>query len=205
MKYLIYYNAKQPFPVATGEDRYYNKPTGDIKYLLFEHSVMHDVYWKQAKTHKAISILPYNYKQKIERMKHMPKPYRNLGGKAYREGFTYLMSHEQHHPIYESIHKELPDKMGLLLHDVFGIKIPEQCPPIYCNFWEMEYSLFEQYIVNWLTPSIHYMIKNRSVYFAPTRYKRLPEHLQILFNRKHYPIAPFILERLVSVFLTTLK
>lgn len=86
------------------------------------------------------------------------------------------------------------------------IKIPVKLNhAIYENHFVARREIYQAYVLDCLRPCIDY-IKSRDVYFVDAGYARRKsreeaEYYRKLTGRNDYPIAPFVLERLFSIFI----
>lgn len=110
----------------------------------------------------------------------------------------------------ENWHKGFRETMGLLLESI-GQKMPgEVKTPIYQNSFMAKLEIYQDYVKNWLSPSMDNTLNDRKLYELMTmdsKYSNLakndaasPEYLQEKIGMPYYPMAPFILERLFSIY-----
>lgn len=110
-----------------------------------------------------------------------------------------FMAGEWHRPNWEPAMKELKK----------FIKVPEEVKtPVYENHFIASKELYHEYVANLLNPVMQFM-SDRSVFFADSGYaekkKRTEpksvEDYKNITGRNDWPIAPFILERLFSIWI----
>lgn len=85
------------------------------------------------------------------------------------------------------------------------IKVPKTVTPIYENHFIARKDIYQAYVNNCLLPCLDY-ISTRDVYMVDSGYaKRKTEmerqSIKNQLNRDDYPIAPFVLERLFSIWI----
>lgn len=87
--------------------------------------------------------------------------------------------------------------------------------PIYQNHFCAKREIYQDYVKNWLIPAMELIKNDPAVYKACTadsNYHKLiraealtPEQLQEKIGMPHYPLVPFLLERLFSIYVDTNK
>lgn len=86
------------------------------------------------------------------------------------------------------------------------IKVPNIVKhAVYENHFIARKDIYHAYVADYLLPVIDYM-STRDVYFVDSGYRTRKsqadnEHIKKVLNRSDYPIAPFVLERLFSIFI----
>lgn len=93
--------------------------------------------------------------------------------------------------------------------------IGQPCPgevrtPIYQNAFMAKTEIYQDYVKNWLNPAMNAMVGDpelNELILADSNYSNLakkdaasPDRLQELIGMRFYPLAPFILERLFSIY-----
>lgn len=90
-----------------------------------------------------------------------------------------------------------------------GVKVPDELKhTVYENHFIARRAIYHDYVTTFLIPAIAYMDERREIYFQPSGYaqkkrnspkevKEVKEKLGMI----DWPIAPFILERLFSIYL----
>lgn len=104
-------------------------------------------------------------------------------------------------------HKGFKEGMQLLC-DHIGLKVPgEVKQPIYQNHHSSRIEIYRDYVQNYLSPAMEFMSTDMkelalsdSNYSQLSRSKITPEYLMEKIGLPYYPLAPFILERLFSVY-----
>lgn len=70
----------------------------------------------------------------------------------------------------------------------------------YCNYHVMKTEWYERYVKEMLSPAMNVMEEMPELWANSHYPQALPEHLQSLFGIKHYPMHPFLTERMPSYF-----
>lgn len=87
-----------------------------------------------------------------------------------------------------------------------GVTVPEELKTaVYENHFVARTEIYKDYVDNWLTPSIEFMYKH-PVFMEDAGYakRKTADECRRYFEltgRKDWPIAPFVLERLFSIYL----
>lgn len=96
--------------------------------------------------------------------------------------------------------------------------IGQRCPgevktPIYQNAFMAKREIYQDYVKNWLSPAMEAMTNDpelNAMVIVDSNYSNLakkdaaePERLQQLIGMPYYPLAPFLLERLFSIYVQT--
>lgn len=112
-----------------------------------------------------------------------------------------LMAHEWHGQAWDEAFEELKGFLKTL-----GINVPEELTKaIYENHFIAKASIYKEYVRYCLEPAINFC-KGKDVFFSNAGYltkKRDPKEVkayQEKTGRQDWPIAPFILERLFSIY-----
>jgi len=83
-------------------------------------------------------------------------------------------------------------------------------PLSYYNYWVLKSELYEQYVKEWLAPSMELLENDSELkeiamqnakYMNLERTSESPERCLEIFGVPHYTYHPFVLERLISAFL----
>lgn len=112
-----------------------------------------------------------------------------------------FMAAQWHHPAWD---QAFPIFKRFLKNDL-NIKVPNELShPIYENHFVAKREIYYEYVNNCLCPSINFMSRNNifSINAGYTKRKTAQE-VQAYFEktgRRDWPIAPFILERLFSIY-----
>lgn len=94
-----------------------------------------------------------------------------------------------------------------ILCDYLGLKVQEPRCVIYSNFWVAKPELYKEYVNTILVPAIEFLERPENKWFAwkDSGYHKKgglkPEVLKQYTGLDYYPMACFLLERLVSVWI----
>ncbi len=100
------------------------------------------------------------------------------------------------HPGFEPHFRKMADAIGIhTIHSEYEF-------PMFFNYWLMRSEVAEQYVNEALVPAMDYLITVKELY-AGTRYRfmKLPTHLRGKWGSDYFPMHPFLLERLPTVWL----
>lgn len=87
-----------------------------------------------------------------------------------------------------------------------GVRVPEELSmAIYENHFIAKREIYHDYVKNWLTPAIDFIDKTGTVFLEDAGYSKRKSASDVkayteATGRKDWPIAPFILERLFSIY-----
>lgn len=115
---------------------------------------------------------------------------------SYSSGKDFLLESEKYHPGINKLLEEVCNYIGLNYTN---------SPKIfnYSNFFIMKKELYKEYVNNYLIPAYNYMEKN-SKFMEDSFYKQGDINLKRL-ELDHYPMLPFVAERIPIFFVETLK
>lgn len=202
-----------------------NKPDGDLRYLFFESRVMQLAIIQGLhldSTH--FGILSPNYLQKIEGCKYWGVDVANHSKNRVESKESILEFIEQHqqydvigltshpphyvcrfaevyHPNFCRIMQMVLDKIG------YEVDIMERNTRIvYFNYFVAKPHIWQQFVDELLSPFITACYENERlkdiVFGNNSNYAReFPDHLKAIYNINYYPYAPFLAERLITLFL----
>lgn len=112
---------------------------------------------------------------------------------------TMIEAADKWHPGFSGIMKRLLNSIGQLMPS-------EIKTPIYQNHFAASYEIYKRYVNEWLIPIMNVMDDDKECWLD-SGYSQLaktdalrPERLQELIGVPYYPMHPFILERLFSIF-----
>lgn len=178
--------------------------------IFFENSVIKDLVL--ASTDEKIGVCSWKLKQK--RKYNILRP-REMSQEVLETEYDVLCftGNSKNHKMLaaaENWHPGFRKTMEVIL-DMIGQKMPgEVKSPIYQNSFMAKLEIYQDYVKNWLAPVMECTLKDPMVYKLMTvdsRYSQLakkdaasPEYLQEKIGMSFYPIAPFILERLFSIY-----
>lgn len=115
-----------------------------------------------------------------------------------------LAAAEKWHPGFNAIMKRLLAAIGE--------KMPSEIKyPVYQNHFSASVQIYKDYVRNWLSPMMEVMDKDDECW-KDSNYSKLaqqdalkPEQLKELIGVPYYPLHPFLLERLFSIYCQTKK
>lgn len=201
-----------------------NLPTGDLRYLFFESRVMENAV--KEGLHKDcdfFGLLSPNYLQKIEGCKYWGSDVANTSSEPtskesilqfIEENSQYdvlgLTSHPPHfvcrfaeiyHPNFCRIMQMVLDEIG------YDVDITDRNTRIvYFNYFVAKPHILEQFVNELLSPFIAACYENEQlrniVFYKHSNYaKPFPDNLREMYGIDFYPFAPFLAERLITLFL----
>lgn len=102
----------------------------------------------------------------------------------------------------ETVHPGFKELFYPLCEDL-GLKVKEPKNIIYSNFVIMKTSIYENYVNNIIKPAIYLLeTKYKDLAWKDSNYKGLPKNqLKLYTELDYYPMIPFVLERLISIFI----
>lgn len=202
----IYYKDDQKSACYQFADLYFNQGLT----IFFENSVIKDLVL--ASTDEKIGVCSWKLKEK--RKYNILRP-REMSQEVLETEYDVLCftGNSKNHRMLaaaENWHPGFRKTMQVIL-DMIGQKMPgEVKTPIYQNSFMAKLGIYQDYVKNWLAPVMEGTLKDQMVYKLMTvdsKYSQLakkdaasPEYLQEKIGMPYYPIAPFILERLFSIY-----
>ena len=171
-------------------------------------------------TSDLISICSWRLKEKRNGLRHLPDPSLSLEKITSQDYDVAILtprssSHQMLH-MAEAWHGEAWTHAFNDLREFLNpiLKVPREVTyPIYENHFIATKAIYHEYIDQCLSPCLSYM-RDREVYFTDSGYinrkrgeekSKALQRLQSELGRNDYPIAPFILERLFSIWLEEKK
>lgn len=218
--YQIYWHPSQK--PSLDHTPYYNPvpKTPNKRYLFFESKVIEDIV--KHGMHKDCThcgVVSPKYKEKIQHSRRWGTTIRNRAGvkplnnksiaffcKQNPSTDVIRLTNNPPHSTFgfsEQFHKgmtEITIDMMKAIGIPYNIRKPQR-QVIYFNFFLARPEILEDYVNNWLTPAINYLLTDDRAWADSHYPKELPKHLQDLYGIGHYPYYPFITERLISVYL----
>lgn len=201
-----------------------NLPNGDLRYLFFESRVMELAV--QSGLHAKgdfFGLLSPNYLQKIEGCKHWGADVANTSREPVSKEsiLQFIEDNSQYdvigltsHPPHfvcrfaEYYHPNFCRILQMVLDEIeYDVDIMEKNTRIvYFNYFVAKPQVIEQFVYELLSPFIHACYKNERlqeiVFRKHSNYvKELPENLREMYGIDFYPYAPFLAERLITLFL----
>jgi len=206
--YQIIYKDEHLKEIYSFAKPYYNKGFNDF----FENQVIADLVPESEADY--ISVCSWRLKQKREmgscpfilkdtsltKEKILSNDADVMNLRPFRSGHQALrMASNWHYPNWEPCIKELKK----------FIKIPEEVThPIYENHFITRKEIYHDYVLNILRPCMEFMDSRKEVFYSDSNYvsklrnepQRIKEY-QEKTGRKDWPMIPFVLERLFSIWI----
>lgn len=202
----IYYKDEQKSSCYPFADLYFN----DGLTIFFENSVIKDLVL--ASTDEKIGVCSWKLKEKMRW--NILRP-RQLTQEVLETEYDVLCftGNSKNHQMLTSAerwHEGFKATMKKCL-DVIDQKMPAEVKtPIYQNSFMARLDIYQDYVKNWLNPIMIATLSDPALFELMTvdsKYSSLakkdaasPEYLQEKIGMPFYPMSPFILERLFSVY-----
>lgn len=180
--------------------------------IFFENSVIKDLVL--ASESEKLAICSWKLKQKLRWYigKHRELTQEVMDSDYDILSFTRNSASHQMLAAANKYHKGFKEGMQKIC-DHIGLKVPgEVKQPIYQNHFSAKREIYRDYVQNFLSPAMEFMSTDMkelamsdSNYSQLSRSKITPEYLMDKIGLPHYPLAPFILERLFSVYIQNKK
>lgn len=180
--------------------------------IFFENSVIKDLVL--ASESEKIAVCSWKLKQKLRWYigKHRELTQEVMDSDYDVLSFTRNSDSHQMLAAANKYHKGFKEGMQKIC-DHIGLKVPgEVKQPIYQNHFSAKREIYRDYVQNFLSPAMEFMSTDMkelamsdSNYSQLSRSKITPEYLMDKIGLPHYPLAPFILERLFSVYIQNKK
>lgn len=178
--------------------------------IFFENAIIADLV--MASKNEKISVCSWKLKQKMRWYISNPREitqellesdYDVMSFTKNTRHHMMLEAAEQWHKGFKDILRKVCDSIGVLCHN--EVKIP-----IYQNHFSAKFEIYQDYCKNYLIPAMDVMQKDPEInklIMIDSNYSELdktpPEKLDIIEKEigvRYFPMAPFILERLFSVY-----
>lgn len=180
--------------------------------IFFENSVIKDLVL--ASESEKIAVCSWKLKQKLRWYigKHRELTQEVMDSDYDVLSFTRNSASHQMLAAANKYHKGFKEGMQKIC-DHIGLKVPgEVKQPIYQNHFSAKREIYLDYVQNYLSPAMEFMATDMkelamsdSNYSQLSRSKITPEYLMEKIGLPFYPLAPFILERLFSVYVQNKK
>jgi hypothetical protein len=177
---------------------------------FFENSVIQDVVL--ASSADKISVCSWKLKEKMKwnvcrprelSLEVLKTDYQVLSFTCNTKNHSMLYAAEKWHPGFISTMKKLMEKMGE--------KMPSEVKnPIYQNHFSADQSVYKAYVNEYLIPAKHLMVTDPEIStlaWKDSDYSNLnkknaatAEYLKEKIGVPYYPMIPFLLERLFSIY-----
>lgn len=206
----IYYKDHQKahcFPFA---DLHFN----DSLTVFFENSVISELV--MSSDAEKISVCSWKLRQKL---RWYIGKHRELTQEVMDSDYQVLSMtrNSPHHQMLASAdrhHKGFKEGMAKLCVHI-GLKVPGEVKvPIYQNHFSAKLEIYQDYVRNFLSPAMDYMSSDeemKKIALSDSNYSNLAkggatsDELMDKIGLPFYPLAPFILERLFSIYVHNYK
>jgi hypothetical protein len=178
--------------------------------IYFENEVICDVV--MASTAEKIAVCSWKLKEKMKYFIGTPRPItQELLESSYDIlSFTKNTKNHQMLAAAEAWHKGFKETLQKILYEI-GFECPREVRmPIYQNHFSASRQTYQDYVTQYLIPAMYVMENDPEIHkmvMADSNYSKLAgataEQTQDLQNKlgiPYYPLAPFLLERLFSVY-----
>lgn len=197
--YSIVYNSAQIVEYNT----YFNSiNTIEKKSYLFEYNVLIDIINNFNIDDEYLGIFSHKFPFKSGLFKK--KLYWLLKNNPNFDiyGLCPQKLREQYLDFSETVHPGFKELFYPLCEDL-GLKVKEPKNIIYSNFVIMKTSIYKNYVNNIIKPAIYLLeTKYKDLAWKDSNYKGLPKNqLKLYTELDYYPMIPFVLERLISIFI----
>lgn len=173
---------------------------------FFENSMIKDLVL--ASTADKISVCSWKLKQKMRWNVCRPRELTEEVLKTDYEVLSFTCN-TKYHQMMAAADKWHPGFTGImkrLLQSIGEIMPSEISRPIYQNHFAASAQVYKSYVNEWLAPIMEVMNEDKECW-ADSGYSQLakqdslrPDRLQELIGVPYYPMHPFLLERLFSIF-----
>lgn len=202
----IYYKDEQKAACYPFADLHFN----DGLTIFFENSVIKDVVL--ASKDEKIGVCSWKLRDKMRWNILRPRPLTQEVLETDYDVLCFTGNTKNHKMLAaaDNWHKGFRDTMGKIL-ECIGQNMPSDVRnPIYQNAFMARREIYQDYVKNWLSPAMEATMKDSELYSLMTKdsgYTNLakkdaasPEYLQEQIGMSYYPMAPFLLERLFSIY-----
>lgn len=182
----------------------------DTLTIFFENAIISEVV--SASQADKIAVCSWKLREKMRWYIGRPRPITQELLESEYEVMSFTKN-TKHHKMFAAADKWHPGFLEMLkkLCESIGVKMPGEVKiPIYQNHFSAKREIYQDYVKNYLNPAmevmknepeINKMIMTNSNYSeldktSPEKLKKLEQKIGI----PYYPMAPFILERLFSVY-----
>lgn len=145
--------------------------------------------WKNNKNIANISVQEFSVKQFREELyKHKPDV---MSFQRHAPHDTVLVANG-FHPGFRKYWEEIMQKIGYKWEPTFLENV------FYCSYYVAKTEIYERFVKEMLSPAIKVMEEMPELWNNSHYPEALPENLQSSFGIKHYPMHPFLCERMMS-------
>lgn len=183
--------------------------------VFFENSVIKDLVL--AAESEKLAICSWKLKQKLRWYigKHRELTQEVMDSDYDVLSFTRNSASHQMLAAANKYHKGFKEGMQKIC-DHIGLKVPgEVKQPIYQNAHSSRLDIYRHYVTRYLSPAMQFMIEDKEmnkIAISDSNYSQLnkantvtSEYLMSKIGLPYYPLSPFILERLYSIFVQNEK
>lgn len=178
--------------------------------IFFENSVIKELIL--ASTEEKIAVCSWKLREKMRWNVCRPRPLTQEVLETDYDVLSFTCNTKNHLMLEaaEAWHEGFKVSMKKIL-DFLGEVMPGEIKnPIYQNHFSAKLEIYTDYVVNWLSPAMDYMSKDKEMHalaMADSKYSELAkdsaakkEDLMRKIGIDYYPMAPFLLERLFSIY-----
>lgn len=197
------YQLKEIYPFA---EPYFNKPLT----IFFENEIIKDLVL--ASTDEKLGVCSWKLKQKMRWNILQPRPLTQDVLETEYDVLCFTGNSKKHQmlEIADRWHPGFRESLRKILSKI-GIQVPfEVKTPIYQNSFMAKLEIYQDYVKNWLSPAMDVMTSDpecHALAMQDSKYSQLakkdaasPEYLMSKIGIGYYPMAPFLLERLFSIY-----
>lgn len=197
------YQLKEIYPFA---EPYFNKPLT----IFFENEIIKDLVL--ASTDEKIGVCSWKLRSKMRWNLRRPRPLTQEVIETDYDVLCFTGNTENHKMlgIADRWHPGFRDSMTKILSKL-GMPVPfEVKTPIYQNSFMAKREIYQDYVKNWLSPAMDVMTNDlecNALAMQDSKYSQLakkdaasPEYLMSKIGIPYYPMSPFLLERLFSIY-----
>lgn len=204
--YQIYYAEEQKtkcFPFAT---LHFNPSLT----IFFENAVIADLV--MATEADKIGVVSWKLQDKLKMRVGMRKPLTLEALNSDYDVLAFTRNSQRHQMLGMANvwHKEFIPTIRLLWEKL-GYKMPgEAKQPVYQNAYSAKREIYQDYVQNFLIPAMELTLNDQEMYYKmiqPSGYSKLQRGCDVKSVKEKlgmldYPLAPFILERCIALWLT---
>lgn len=202
----IYYADEQRSKIFDFSEPYFNASLT----VFFENSIIADLVPKTEA--KSIAICSWKLKEKLRWNVPGPTRPRELTQEVLNGDYEVLSftRNSKHHRMFEAAEVWHPGFMMCFdwMMRIIGFQRPSEVRvPIYQNHFSARIDVYQDYVKRYLKPAIEAFKHDSQLYhlaMADSHYSQLTresaEHLKGKIGINYYPLVPFLLERLFSVY-----
>lgn len=208
--YQIYYHDVQKESMWPFAIPYYNEGLT----IFFENAIISEIVSRE--TSDKLAICSWKLKDKLQWNLATPRRPEELTEEILNRDYDVLpfTRNSKHHTMMAAAngwHPGFKETMKRIVEGI-GKNMPEEVKiPIYQNAFSAKREIYQDYVTEYLNPAMELIKNDPEVYKMATvnsNYTKLmrddcanAEYLQSKIGFPYYPLAPFLLERLFSVYI----